>query len=108
MFFLLLPSNRVYKTGLGKFCKEKVLLNDRGFGSCFGHASEERGREESWYAFQRKALGRGGEGMTEIETKPNDTLFINTFVIRKISSIDFAIKNISNIMARSGCGKKST
>jgi hypothetical protein len=41
-----------------------------GFGSCFGHACAERGREASWYAFQREALDRGCEGMAEIETKP--------------------------------------
>ena len=41
-----------------------------GWGSCFGHASAERGREASWYAFQRKALERGGMGMAEIGTKP--------------------------------------
>ena len=41
-----------------------------GVGSCFGHASAERGREASWYAFQREALERGGVGAAEIKAKP--------------------------------------
>ena len=38
-------------------------------GSCFSHASSERGREASWYSLQRDALEQGGEGMAEIEIK---------------------------------------
>ena len=41
----------------------------KGSGSCFCHASAERGRKASWYAFQREALERGGEVLAEIGTK---------------------------------------
>ncbi len=47
-------------------------LHDDGFGFCFGHASAERGREASWYAFQREALERAGDSATEIKTRPRD------------------------------------
>ena len=51
----------------------KRMLQARiGLGYRFDHASAERGREASWYAFQRKALERGGvKGTAEIETEPS-------------------------------------
>jgi hypothetical protein len=53
--------------------KATMLIGIDGFGPCFGHASAERGREASWYASQREALEREGEGMAELETKPPST-----------------------------------
>ena len=63
-------------------------MRKNGFGVCFGHASAGHGREASWYAIQREALergGRGGEGMAEIETKPEKRNFgklLSRFVSR--------------------------
>ncbi len=52
-----------------------------GLGSFFGNAFAERGRFASWYAFQREALERGGEGMAEIR---DDQFFF--VIIQKASN----------------------
>ena len=50
---------------MGSLCSNRI-----GMVFCFGHAFTERGREASWYAFQRKALERGGKDTAKIRTKP--------------------------------------
>ena len=49
---------------------ELLSMGEGGHGERFGSASAECGHEASWYAFQREALERRGEGAGGIETEP--------------------------------------
>ena len=59
---------KIYGGRSSRVCR--ISLNFIEFGSCYGHASVERGRKTSWYAFQRKALERAAEETAKIEIRP--------------------------------------